>query len=164
MAIEKKLKVTRDQFAEFIPDHSTIRQFERLFEFVNTLIVPPENSSNCFIQRYNTGWVANSDWTDTTLTVTHNLEEQISSLSIKFLISTDGTDDNSFEIKNYSNNYTGGTASLYGHTIYQTSENEFLIRTGSGGLRCVSDAGVEQIIDTESWYYKVEVTKLIALT
>lgn len=33
-----KLKVTRDQLAKFIPDHETIRQFERLIDYMNTLV------------------------------------------------------------------------------------------------------------------------------
>lgn len=35
MAISDRLKVRRDQLAKFIDDHDTIKQFERLFDFVN---------------------------------------------------------------------------------------------------------------------------------
>jgi len=35
-----KLKVTRGQFAEFIDNHDTIKQFEKLFDHVNSLIAP----------------------------------------------------------------------------------------------------------------------------
>lgn len=37
MAILQKLKIRRDQLAEFIKDHDVIRQFERLFTFVNSI-------------------------------------------------------------------------------------------------------------------------------
>ena len=40
MAILKKLKVTRDQLAEFIKNHNTIKQFERLFDYVNGFVAP----------------------------------------------------------------------------------------------------------------------------
>jgi hypothetical protein len=35
-----KLKVTRDQLADFIDNHDTVKQFERLFDLVNTLKEP----------------------------------------------------------------------------------------------------------------------------
>jgi hypothetical protein len=44
MAIDDKLKVTRNQLAEFIDNHDTIKQFERLFDYINTFVIPSERS------------------------------------------------------------------------------------------------------------------------
>ena len=40
MAVDKTLRVTRDQFAKFIESHDTMRQFEILFDIVNFLKSP----------------------------------------------------------------------------------------------------------------------------
>ena len=56
------------------------------------------------IRFYDTGWVACSDWTNQHLgstlggNVVHNLNTPLRNLSVKVFISTDGTDDNSFEM------------------------------------------------------------------
>lgn len=40
-AIQQKLKLTRDQIAQAVgQDHNTIKQFERLFEVVNEIVIP----------------------------------------------------------------------------------------------------------------------------
>lgn len=40
MAIDDKIKLTRSQLSEFISEHNTIRQFERMIELINTLEPP----------------------------------------------------------------------------------------------------------------------------
>lgn len=40
MALDDKLKVTRNQLAEFIPNHDTLRKFELLFDRVNFFGAP----------------------------------------------------------------------------------------------------------------------------
>jgi hypothetical protein len=160
MAIDDKLKVTRNQLAEFIDNHDTIKQFERLFDYINTFVIPDENTSNCQIEKYDTGWVANSDWTNAQFTVTHGLGADLSSLIVKFLISTDGTDANSFEPLNASG---GGSNSAV--MPYAVDSNNILFQTSAVGiLYAISGTGVLALIDTESWYYRVVVTKLTVLT
>ena len=102
-----------------------------------------------------TGWVANSDWTDAELTATHGLNAELGDLDVRFLISTDGTDTNAFEPRSTSDNNTGP----YGFTVFRTSANAIKVQTATAGLLYVTDAGAITVIDTESWYYRIVVTK-----
>ncbi len=102
---------------------------------------------------YTTGWVANSDWTDAELVVTHSLGANLSDLIVKFSISTDGTEANSFEVA-YGHN---GASNGVGFTLFNTSTSAFKLQTGSNGILYVDDSGVVQLIDTENWYYKISV-------
>lgn len=108
------------------------------------------------LQAYNTGWIANNDWTNVELAVMHNLNAPIAELLVKLFISTDGTDATSFEIG------SGNVASSLdlGYTMFQTSVNAIKIQTGSGGLGFIQDSGAGTAIDTESWHYQVRVYKL----
>lgn len=46
MAIEKKLRLTRDQLAKVLEDdHDIIRQFERLFEYVNGVVTGTDSAA-----------------------------------------------------------------------------------------------------------------------
>ena len=116
-------------------------------------------------KRYDTGWINRSDWTnvhmgsDTTLNtdsdVEHNLNANLSQLLVKVLISTDGTDGNSFEVGQGSNNNVGWT-------VYQVDTNNILIQTGSTGIgyQAVNPGGVSNTIDSDNWYYKIVVIRL----
>jgi len=113
---------------------------------------------------YDTGWVANSDWTDQHLgtaaggNVVHSLGYNLRELLVQVFISTDGTDANSFETKIDSRNSTGD-ANL-GCTFYQVNTNEIKIQTGAEGFYYLDDTGVVVQIAAQSWYYRVVVTKL----
>lgn len=108
---------------------------------------------------YDTGWVANSDWTNADLNVTHNLNANLSDLIVKFFISTDGTEANSFEVGNDTAYHSSGDFQ-YGITFLNDSVNQFHVQTGVNGLYYIRDAdGQIVVIDTESWYYKVKVYK-----
>lgn len=107
--------------------------------------------------RFNTGWIANSDWTNATLTITHNLNANLSELIVKLFISTDGTEANSFEMDFAS---IESSSTNNGIAKYQTSVNEINIYTGTSGARYVLDTGGLGLLDTDSFYYKVVVYKL----
>ena len=80
---------------------------------------------------------------------------------VKVLISTDGTDDNSFEITETANHLEyDGTWYDYGVAINQVDTNNLLIQTGDYGIRYVTTDGTGITIDTESYYYKIKVWKL----
>lgn len=108
---------------------------------------------------YDTGWIACSDWTNQHLgdtvggNVAHNLQAPLSELAVKVLISTDGTDNNSFDVT-YSDIYT---AANYGITIFAVDKNNIKVQTGQNGITYTNDSGQNITIDTESWYYKVKV-------
>lgn len=113
------------------------------------------------VQRYSTGWVANSDWTQTTLgdtpggNVTHNLNAPLSEIEVRLLISTDGTDTNSFE----PYLALGNVAETTGVSFYAVDNNTISVPTGLNGIRFCHSAGILLQLDTESWYYQVVVTK-----
>lgn len=118
------------------------------------------------ITSYDTGWIANNDWTNvhlgTTTTgndVNHALTANLSDLIVKVLISTDGTDANSFEMSDTGVDGLGAGTSL-GITIYQVDTANITVQTGLQGILYLDAGGTSIIIDTESWYYKVKVWKL----
>jgi len=113
--------------------------------------------------RYDTGWIANSDWTNMSALLTHNLNANLSDLIFTLSISTDGTDGNSFRLDQISNLYsTAGAADFnYGYEFLQTSLNSVTLQSGKDGIQyLVAGSGVRDELDTEAWYYKVVVTKL----
>lgn len=118
--------------------------------------------SNIKSNVYDTGWVNCSDWTDQHLgdavggNVNHALDAPISDLLIKVLISTDGTDANSFEPITMSID----NASPTGMIIYDVDDDNIKIQTATGGLRIIQDDGSQILLDTENWYYKIKVYKL----
>jgi len=122
-------------------------------------------TSYCGIWKYDTGWVSCNDWTDQQLgtavggNVVHNLGINLSDMLVKVLISTDGTDTNSFECRDYMIYNTTGVKFL-GITIYQVNTNQITIQTGTFGLAYITAAGVLDAIDDEAWYYKVKVYHL----
>ncbi|KKK71198.1 hypothetical protein LCGC14_2916320 [marine sediment metagenome] len=114
------------------------------------------------IPKYDTGWVACSDWTNqhlgTTLgnDVAHSLSSPLSDLLVKVLISTDGTDANSFEIAGVTHSLDSG-----GLTYFPVDANNFVIQTGANGIIYVRNAdGVAVLFNSESWHYRIKVWKL----
>ncbi len=96
------------------------------------------------------------DPTDPTDNVTHGQNKPLSELIHKLLISTDGTDNNSFslELMNYT---SAGTNIGFGANIDQIDLNNIKIQTGKNGLTFYNDSGVITVIDIEDWYYKNKV-------
>ena len=117
-------------------------------------------------QSYDTGWVNCSDWTDQTLgdavggNVTHGLASNISQLLIKVFISTDGTDNNSFEIKATEFFVDGAGTSTGGITAFQVDTDELTIQTGINGIRYINAVGNLIQINTQNWYYRIKVYKV----
>ena len=88
---------------------------------------------------------------------THNLDAPVSDLLIKVLISTDGTDANSFEILGAD---YAGSASAGGYTFWQIDNNNIKVQTGNNGVNYILDDGTLTAVDTEDWYYKIVVYRL----
>ena len=103
--------------------------------------------------RYDTGWVANSDWTSATFPVVHNLSTNLSDMLVRIFMSTDGTENNSFELGGIDKS-DASTSRADGYEAQQVDNNNIQIRTGSTG---VTYAGGR--LTTESYYYKVVITK-----
>lgn len=120
---------------------------------------------------YDTGWVANSDWTYQLLGSTlgnnldHNLDCNLSDLIIKIVISTDGTDANSFEVAWHTHSYDQASPSTlsnqYGISVFQVDTNTLSVITGDHGIKYVDPSDGSGVnLDTESYYYKIKVYKL----
>ena len=110
---------------------------------------------------YDTGWVANNDWTTAELTVTHNLAANLSDLIVKLFISTDGTEATAFEIGPVQFDNNVPAAEIYGMTYFQVSAVAIKIQTATQGIAYfVTDAGTGQSLNTEAYYYKVVVYRL----
>lgn len=135
----------------------------------NSLIV------NQILSGIDTGWLLNelggvgvADWTnvhlgtdptDPTDNLTHNLNAPLSDLIVKVLISTDGTDNNSFTVDAGRDTNTGVALSS-GITISQVDSNNILIQTGDAGIVALTAAGGSYFINTQNWYYKIKIWKL----
>lgn len=112
--------------------------------------------------KYETGWVGPiSDWTNAEFSVVHNLNANLSDLIVKFFLSSDGTEDNAFEIRYATVTFDQASPTsitlLRGLTIFQVGSNQIKIQTGEDGLVYIADDGTLPNIDTESYYYKVVV-------
>lgn len=117
------------------------------------------------IAPHDTGWVANSDWTDAEFTVTHNFGESISNLNIKLIISETSSDSDSFTVDTVMRLFDQVTGSAinnkYGTSIFQVSSSSFKIQTGVDGIAYIVDLGGDiGVLAAQSWYYKIVTTKL----
>jgi hypothetical protein len=111
---------------------------------------------------WNTGWIANSDWTNAVLTATHSLNTAMSNLVFQFYISIDGTDANAIRIDSFSD--TRSTGQFYGGSVSQVDSNSIQFQTGLNGLTFISSGGTSITLTTQSWFYKVVIYKPEALT
>ena len=119
---------------------------------------------------YKTGWINRSDWTnvhmgsDTSKNVdsnlNHGLGAPLSDLIVKVFISTDGTDANSFEMKDTGIDRASGANQTFGIIIAQVDNDNLIIQTGATGILTLATNGDFAVIDTEDWYYKIVVYKL----
>jgi hypothetical protein len=108
---------------------------------------------------YDAGWVANSDWTDLTATVTHNLGAPLSELSVRVFVSSDGTEANSRETGLYAAYNNTGPQNV-GMQLVAIDDDSFTLQTGADGFWYITSTGSFDRIDTESWYYRVVVYRL----
>lgn len=128
--------------------------------YYNIVVYRPEVlASEIETTKYDTGWVANSDWTNVELSATHNLGTELSGLIVKFFISWDGTDSGSFEpLLIHKEAAASGIAC--GITLYQTSNNSLKFQLGLNGIMYIADSTAAQyLLDSESWYYRIVVYK-----
>jgi hypothetical protein len=113
-------------------------------------------------ERYSTAWVSNSDWTANQFDITHSLSANLSEIDVKFLISTDGTDNNSFEVDQVVRIIDTGSATdlTAGFKILQIDDDNIRIQTGIDGIYTLNATGDNDLLQTNAYYYKVVVTKL----
>jgi len=83
----------------------------------------------------------------------------LSDLLVKVLISTDGIDANSNEVD--MGFIFPGNDSRYGHGIIAVDNDNIIVQTGSGGMSLMLDNGTTNILDTDNYYYKIVVKRII---
>lgn len=105
---------------------------------------------------YDTGWVANSDWTEAEFVISHNLGLPLHDLIVDFLISTDGTEAGIIIPKDTQFDVSTAADRESGYAYEGVDFNTFNIHTGSQGIRHTSD-NVASLISSQSYYYKVKV-------
>ncbi|GAH64097.1 unnamed protein product, partial [marine sediment metagenome] len=93
--------------------------------------------------------------------VRHDLGAPLSDILVKVLISTDRTDDNSFDVTGYQIGRPTSGINSHGIRIDQVDTNNILIQTGDDGIGVLTVAGVFGRVNIENWYYKVKVYKLV---
>jgi len=116
-------------------------------------------------EQHDTGWINCTDWTNQFLgdtvgnNVVHNFGLPLSDLLIRVLISTDGTDANSFEPVGFMT-FDGLSGQEYGYFIDAVDNNTISVITAAYGIPQYNAAGQWfNTITTESWYYRVIVEK-----
>ncbi len=115
--------------------------------------------------KYDTGWIANSDWTFFKPTITHNLNAPLSELIIKLMLSSDGTDANSFDLTPQGH-YRANDGTGFGIHYYAIGNNSFNIVTAANGVQrfLSTDGSASALGGADSFYYKVIVYKLVTGT
>lgn len=108
---------------------------------------------------FDTGWIANSDWTNAELTITHKLGVNMSDLIVRFYYSTDGTEANAIEPFPMGWN-TGFAAGDYGLSILPIDASSFKFQTGAQGFPIIPDSGFIIVVAAQSDFYKVTVYRL----
>ena len=87
----------------------------------------------------------------------HNIGKDIIDLDYRFIISTDGTYNNSFS----TGQSISAPANVYGVNIFQIDTNNLKFQTGSNGMIEMSDAGAAGAINTDDYYYEIIVQRII---
>ena len=111
-------------------------------------------------ESYDTGWQANSDWTNQHLgtisggNLVHNLNAPLEDLMVKVMIS-------GLEVFEVGHDTLEGTTALqYGITIHKVDNDNLIVQTATNGVTFIQNSGAILNLDTESWYYKVKVFKM----
>jgi len=114
--------------------------------------------------RYDTEWVANSDWTNAKLLVNHDLNTSLAGLLVKFYIILDTVED---EDKVIEVDFSTDQATETGLMPYQRSLNQIVVQTGINGILITEDgivsntqgSGKDRSIISDAYFYKVVITK-----
>lgn len=110
--------------------------------------------------KYDTGWVANSDWTANNFTISHDLSSELSELNIKVLFSSDGTDNNAkFPIGMAIRD--AGSNEQVSLVLTKIDINSIKLSTGASGVRIgIGDGtGGSVLLSAQSYYYRVVIEK-----
>ena len=85
----------------------------------------------------------------------HGFGIDLYKISLRFLISIDGTYNNSSQIIDTARAYTGASAAVVGNTILQVDTDNIKVQTATNGLYYIADNGAFSQIDADDWYYEI---------
>lgn len=111
---------------------------------------------------YSSGFVAQTGWLNFTTNVTHGLDANMTEgLDYKFFMSEDGTEATAWEFGDFSRIRTTSTSanSTEGHIWYTVDSDTIQLKVGIDGMMRILASGGAQLVDTESYYWKVTVTR-----
>ena len=113
---------------------------------------------------YDTEWVANSDWTDADLSITHGLGVNLPNLNVRVFLSPTGADTDSIEVDTVNISIFGSASSAteyHGITKYNVDTNTIKLQTGEFGVGYHRDSDGRLVVlgAASAWYYKVVITK-----
>lgn len=111
---------------------------------------------------HDTGWTSETDFTNQTLTVQHNLNQNLAQLWIVFSISSDGTDAN--EIRIALANCFDGT-SHYGVNAFPIDRNSYEIHTADAGIIYLNKStGYGAALTSGTYYWRARTYCLPVVT
>ena len=88
--------------------------------------------------------------------ICHNFGINLRDITLKFVVSTDGTENNSFQLMDMQYDNAVPSNNDYGFTFYQVDTNNVKIQTGSSGMVYVVDAGGgPNSLTNQNYYYNV---------
>jgi hypothetical protein len=128
---------------------------------ISSLIKNPYNSFTS-VDFYDTGWVANNDWTNQLLGTTaggnlvHNLNTSLVDLVIHIWLSIDTTEVNTYYLGDY--NYDGTAHNGWG--IKGIDLNTIAIRTAATEVNYMNTSGQGVNVTNQAYYYRIKVYKL----
>jgi len=114
------------------------------------------------LERHDTGWVACSDWTQSKFgdtfgnDVVHNFDTPLSHLLVTFLLSPTGADNDCFIIHTALGTVVSEQTGL---SLVGVDNDSLYFRSGLNGIRYTHPSGALFLLSTQSWYYKIVVTK-----
>ena len=146
----------------------TVRHLVSQYNYVEVVSDGSEWFVLSHFQSYSTGWENTNDWTNVHLgtggignNVAHNLNTHLVKLTVRLVISSDGTDANSLTIPQMAMDYPVAQTSCNGTTIYEVDDDNLIVQTGSEGINYVNKdaAGIVGTINNNDWYYNIIVER-----
>jgi microcystin-dependent protein len=110
---------------------------------------------------YDSGWVANSDWTNAVFTANYGSIAGLSGktlpeLNVSYYNSADGTDANAIDM---STGFGTSTSSSYGHSVHQAGVDTIVVNTGAtGDVYITYPGGSSAGLTSQARYYRIVIT------
>jgi hypothetical protein len=154
-----------------IPEWPTIATSQlpiaRIDLTTSTTSITNSDITNLSAERYETGWINRSDWTnvhlgsdttkDTDSNIIHNLNKDITRLNVKVFISETGSFSDCFKMPTGAAQWDTVTEDR-GTTIYQVDKNTLTLQTALNGIVWTKSDGTSDLLRAQDWYYKIYVS------